>query len=108
MLAPTNVSEILLIMAVALFMLGATTTITGVIILLTRAASRDLHNLAIQTSKLAQKGIAEDVAGLVGNASALLEAVNQMVRTASGIGIFLTIFGLIMMIAACWLGLQVL
>lgn len=98
--------ELLLIMAIALFFLGMVTTIIGIIIL-TRATSKDIHTLATQTSRLAQKGLAEEVAGLVGNASSLLEAMNQLIRTTAGVGVFLTVFGLLLMISACLLALQI-
>jgi hypothetical protein len=99
--------QLLLIMAVLLFGLGVVTSITGVIILATRAAGRDIRTLANQTTQLAQKGLAEDVAGLVGNASALLEAMNKLVRTTAGVGVFLTLFGLVLMALATWLALQI-
>lgn len=101
-----SVQSILLLMALILFLVGLGTMITGIVILTTRAASKDMRNLADQTTKLAQKGIAEDVAGLVGNASTLLDAINQMVRTTTGIGVFLTVLGLIMCVAGCWLALR--
>jgi len=56
---------------------------------------------------LAQKGIAEDVAGLVGNASSLLSATNELVRTSAGIGVFLAVLGVVLMAAATWLVLQI-
>lgn len=99
--------QLLLIMAVLLFGLGVITSITGVIILATRGAGRDIRTLANQTTQLAQKGLAEDVAGLVGNASALLEAMNKLVRTTAGVGVFLTLFGLVLMALATWLALQI-
>ena len=99
--------QLLLIMAVLLFGLGVLTSVTGVIILATRAAGRDIRTIANQTTQLAQKGLAEDVAGLVGNASALLEAMNKLVRTTAGVGVFLTLFGLVLMALATWLALQI-
>ncbi|MCK4978001.1 MAG: hypothetical protein KAS36_13795 [Anaerolineales bacterium] len=99
--------QLLLVMAVLLFGLGVLTSITGVIILATRAAGRDIRTIANQTTQLAQKGLAEDVAGLVGNASALLEAMNKLVRTTAGVGVFLTLFGLVLMALATWLALQI-
>ncbi len=99
--------QLLLIMSVLLFGLGVLTSITGVIILATRAAGRDMRTIANQTTQLAQKGLAEDVAGLVGNASALLDAMNKLVRTTAGVGVFLTIFGLVLMALATWLALQI-
>jgi hypothetical protein len=101
-------NNLLIAMVVALFLLGLTTTITGVIILITRATGRDIRTLAIQSTQLAQKGLAEEVVGLVGNASAILDSVNQLVRTAAGVGVFLTITGLVLIVASCWLALQIL
>jgi hypothetical protein len=98
--------NILLTMSMILFSLGIIITITGVGILIFRALGRDIRTLAAQTTRLVQKGLAEEVAGLVGNATTLLEAVNQLIRTAAGVGVFLTIFGLAMMVAACLIALQ--
>ena len=47
--------------------------------------------------------LAEEVAGLVGNASALLNATNELIRTSAGIGVFLTLLGVGLMVAASWL-----
>jgi hypothetical protein len=99
--------EILMLMATILFVLGVISSITGIIILTTRATGRDVRTLATQTTRLAQKGLAEDVAGLVGNASALLDAINKLVRTTAGVGVFLTIFGLVLIIAASWIALKI-
>jgi hypothetical protein len=93
----TSLQNILLGMSVGLFLLGCVTFATGVIILVTRSLSRDVNTIANQTTQLVQKGLAEDVAGLVGNASALLNTTSEMVRTAAGIGVFFTILGLVMM-----------
>ena len=89
--------DILLVMAVMMFLVGLGTFITGIFILIARAWGRDVRTLTAQTVRLAQKGLAENVVGLVGNASSLLSAVNELVRTATGIGVFLTIMGLTLM-----------
>jgi len=104
---PTFAFELLLIMAFSLFALGMLTTITGILILTTRVTSKDLRTIANQTSRLAQKGLAEEVAGLVGNASSLLDAMNQLVRTTAGVGVFLTLFGMCLMCAAGWIALKI-
>ncbi len=99
--------EILLVMTIILFSLGLISTIAGILILTLRAAGKDVRTLATQTTRLAQKGLAEDVAGLVGNASALLEAVNKLVRTTAGVGVFLTVLGLLLMVTASLLALKI-
>ncbi len=100
-------NEILTLMAVVLFILGIACTITGIIILTIRVSGGDLKTLAMQTTRLAQKGMADDIAGLVGNASNLLAALNDMVRTTAGIGVFITVIGIILMIAASLLALRI-
>jgi len=104
----TNLTfEILLIMTIVLFSLGFITSMSGIIILTVRATGKDVRILANQATRLAQKGLAEEVAGLVGNASALLEAVNKLVRTTAGVGVFLTVLGLLLMITASLLALKI-
>jgi hypothetical protein len=67
----------------------------------------EVRQIAEQTARLAQKGIAEEIAGLVGNASTLVESLNQLVRTAAGVGVLLMIIGLMLMAAAYGLVLQI-
>jgi hypothetical protein len=106
-MATLSTSEILLVMAVVLFLLGVACTITGIVILTVRVSSRDMRTLAVQTTRLAQKGISEDIAGLVGNASSLMAALNDLVRTTAGIGVFITIIGLVLMVTASFLALKI-
>ncbi len=105
MLTPYNL--IVFIVGV-LFLVGLVTFIAGILTLTLRSASSsDVKTIATQTARLAQKGIAEDVAGLVGNASQLLDAMNQLVRTTRGVGMFLTILGMLIMAFACWIAILV-
>lgn len=102
-----NVSEIQLIMACGTFLLGGITFLVGIFILVSGTMRRDLNVLATQTTRLAQKGLAEEVAGLVGNASSLLNAVNELVRTAAGIGVFLIFIGMILVASSLWIIFQI-
>lgn len=90
-----------------LFVIGMVTFIAGVLVLTLRSASSDVKNLASQTARLAQKGMVDEMSGLVGNASTLVDAMNQLVRTTRGIGIFLSILGMVLMGFACYVALQV-
>jgi hypothetical protein len=105
MLTPLS---LLLLIVIAIFALGVITFLAGVLILSFRTGNKDIKTLAVQTANLAQKGIAEDVAGLVGNATNLLEATNDLVRTSKGVGVFLSLLGILLMAAACWLAIQIL
>lgn len=106
MIGELSLFEILIMMAAGLFFIGALTFVIGVIVLIRRSAGREVRTLADQTAKLAQKGLAEEIAGLVGNASALLNATNELMRTTAGVGIFLTLLGVALMTIASWLVLQ--
>jgi len=95
-----TINDFWLTMAGILLGLGVILLLVGVFILVFRAINNDVNKIAVQTTKLAQKAIIEDVSGLVGNASGLVDALNQLVRTTAGIGIFLIMLGLLMMGAA--------
>jgi hypothetical protein len=98
--------DLIFLMVMALFTLGAVSFVTGLLILAIRASGKDVKALVAQTSQIAQKGLAEDVAGLVGNASGLLDAMNQLVKTTAGVGVFLTILGVILMSLASWIAFK--
>ena len=99
--------DLQLAMTVTTFMLGFIAFGIGVIILAVGTFGKDIKAIATQTTKLAQKGIAEEISGLVGNASNLLNAINGLVHTRAGIGVFLTITGIIMMGSSYWLILNI-
>jgi len=100
-----NLPDILLAMTLSLFLMGAVTFISGIIVLLTRSMGRDVREITAHTRQLAQKGIAQEISGLVGNASALLTATALMVRTTAGLGVLLLFLGLIQLAGAIGLAL---
>jgi hypothetical protein len=102
-----KMEEVLIIMVGALFFLGFITFGMGLFLLGVRAFSKDMQTMTKQTTLLAQKGIAEDVSGLVGNASMLVSALQGLVRTTAGIGIFLTMMGAALMTASYFLLRQI-
>ncbi len=99
--------KLLTIVTLVMLALGALSFISGFILLIRQAFSSAIETIAAQTANLAQKGIAEDVAGLVGNARGLVDALNQLVRTSAGIGLFLIVFGSLLILAAFILGKQI-
>lgn len=98
--------QIQLAMIGGLFLVGLISFIIGVVVLLTRSVGRDIRALVNQSSLLAKKGLAEEVAGLVGNVSALLGATNELIKTTAGIGVFFTLLGVVLMAAATLLALR--
>jgi hypothetical protein len=90
-----SVTDIFLIMAVFLFIIGVFSIASGIFILVAKVAGGDIRTIARQTTALAQKGLTEEVSGLVGNATALIASVNDLVKTTSGIGIFIILVGIV-------------
>lgn len=97
-----SMQNIQIIMLIGMFLLGGITFVTGVATLASGAWGRELRTITSQTTRIAQKGLAEDISGLVGNAATLLNTVNEMIRTATGIGVFLTISGALLMGITVW------
>ena len=94
--------QIRLYMLAGIFILGGLTFLSGVLILLLSVWGYDQRNLLTQTNRIAQKGLADEISGLVGNASMLVSAINDMVRSRNGIGIVLIVTGSALMIIAYW------
>jgi hypothetical protein len=102
-----SLPDFVLTMATGVFLIGLITLCIGIYVLVSRSIGKDITTIATQTSKLAQKGITDDVSGLVGNASALMDALNTLIKTSSGIGVFLVIIGILLMGAAYYLVTQI-
>ena len=104
---PLTLSEMQLIIAGVLFLLGCLSILLGVFILLTRGYSREVQTIASHTARLGHKGLAEEASSLVESASTLIDAINQLVRTASGVGAFLILLGMLMITATYWILSQI-
>jgi hypothetical protein len=101
-----NIQQTLSVIVVAMAIMGVIAVAAGIIVLFRKVMGDELKVIANQTTRLAQKGISEEISGLVGNASSLLEALNSLVKTTTGVGVFLTLIGFILMVAAYYLGMQ--
>jgi hypothetical protein len=95
--------QILLLMALTLFVIGLLTFLAGMFILLARSNNREIQAITSQASSLVKKGLAEDFAGLIGNTTSLLSAMSELTRTQAGTGTVLVITGLLMMLSGCFL-----
>jgi len=104
---PLNLSDFQIVIAVAVFILGCMCVLLGAFVLIGRGHTGDVKLLAAHTARLAQKGMAEEVTGLVSSASALVTSLNDLVRTSNGTGVFLITLGLMMIGASYWILTQV-
>jgi hypothetical protein len=103
-----DMSNLITLMAGTLFVLGTISMCFGLFTLVTKVIWGDLKTIAQQTAQIAQKGITDEIAGLVGNASNLIAALNKLVATAAGIGVFLFLFGGGMIVLAYFLAMKAL
>ncbi|MFP3854543.1 MAG: hypothetical protein ACLFWD_09650 [Anaerolineales bacterium] len=103
---PLSLAEIQILIATSVFLLGLICIVLGIFVLMTRGYSREVRSLASHTALIGRKGIAQDVAGLVQSASELVGAINQLVKTASGVGVFLIVLGLLMISGSYWVTTQ--
>jgi hypothetical protein len=104
---PLSMSDMQIFIAAAVFLLGCMCIVLGALVLISRAYSREVRSIAAHTAKLGQKGVASEITGLVQSASELVGAINQLVRTANGIGVFLIALGISMLSASYWIILQI-
>lgn len=100
---PLNFHEIQLIIAATLFFVGCLCLLLGILLLVTRGYSREVSSIAAHTAKLGQKGITQDITGLVASASDLVASINDLSRTASGVAFMLIAIGLGMVAGAYWI-----
>ena len=104
---PLNFSDFQIVIAVAMFIMGCMCILLGAFVLIGRGNSSEIKMLASNTARLAQKGLAEEVTGLVNSASALVASLNDLSRTSNGTGVFLLTLGLMMIGASYWILTQV-
>jgi len=96
----TSTFDFQMTMATVMFLLGLIVLLLSIFILIKQAIGRDIKTIAKQTAKLGEKGITDNIAGLVGNASALVNALHDLSKTNTGIGVFLVFLGIALLTTA--------
>lgn len=96
----TSAYDFQITMATVLFLIGLICMAISIFILTRQAVGRDIQAIAAQTTKLAEKGLTDNIAGLVGNASSLINALNDLSKTNTGIGVFLVFLGIALLTTA--------
>ena len=104
---PLAVIDMQIVIGSAVFVLGCMCVLLGIFVLVTRGYSRDIRALASHTARLGQKGMAEEITGLVRSATELVGALSGLVKTASGAGLFLVTLGMVMIASAYWVVTQI-
>jgi len=91
-------------MVLAVFSMGLLSIAAGLWTLLSRDYQRTLKGISAQSSRLHARALGDLGASPILDASArLVEAVNQLIRTAMGVGAFLCIVGAALCGFAFWM-----
>ena len=95
-------------MTIILFGLGMASCIAGLWIILSREYQDTMRQLSVHSTRISSRAIRDEaIAPVIDAASRLIEAVNQLIRTAVGVGAFLCILGILVCAAAFWLTTQI-
>ena len=92
-----------LVMGLAFFPLGLAAIIAGLVILVAGPYRQEAKILAEQSAKIGQKGLTGDISLVTQSATALVDAVNNLIRTSSGNAIVMIVVGVLCELAAYWL-----
>lgn len=98
-----TMNDLILILSFVILAMGVITFIVGIFTLAFKINSEDFNEISSQTAKIMNKGMSEDISGMIGNASSLLQSINEMARTKAGVGMFLLIVAFILLGCAYFL-----
>jgi hypothetical protein len=103
MLALLSPDHIRIAMGLAFFPTGLFSIISGLLILISGPYRQEAKILAEQSARISQKGLTDNINLVTQSATALVDAVNALIRTSSGNAIVLIIAGALLEAAAYWL-----
>jgi hypothetical protein len=103
MLAFLNPITLRLMMGLTFFPLGLFSIVSGLIILVAGPYKQEAKVLAQQTARIGQKGLTDDITLVTQSATALIDAVNSLIKTTSGNAIVMIAVGALCEGAAYWL-----
>jgi hypothetical protein len=107
LITPANIR---IAMGLAFFVIGLLAILAGMLMLMAGPYRKEAKILAAQSARLTtlkgipdQKGLADNLTTLTQSATALIEAVNALIRTSSGNAVVLIIAGALAEAACYWL-----
>ena len=96
--------EIQIVMSVSLFVIGVLSSLSGLWIILAKEYHQDMKQLSAQSVRISGRAITQDsVAPLIDSASRRVEAINQPIRPAAGVGAFLGVVGVMICVVSFWM-----
>lgn len=98
------VQDLQIIISVTLFILGFCSCIAGLWAMLSRRYRQMLQQVAAQTTMASSKALTNiALAPLVDSLTGLVNAINELIRTSIGVGVFLWLVGAALCILAFWM-----
>jgi hypothetical protein len=92
--------DIRLLMGLIFFPAGLLAIVTGLVMLVAHPYRDEAKILAAQSARLGQKGVGDNIAVAAQSATALIDAVNNLIRTSSGNALIIIAVGVLFEIAA--------
>jgi hypothetical protein len=96
--------QIQTVMSISMFVIGVLSALSGLWIILAKEYHQTMKELSTQSIRINGRAITQDsVAPLIDSASGMVEAINQLIRTAAGVGAFLCVTGVGICVLAFWM-----
>ncbi len=92
------------VMAASVFLLGLGSCVAGIWMILSRQYQQVLKSISAQSAKVSSKAVTDaGLAPLIQAMSGLVEAIDKLVRTSIGVGVFLCLAGVVLCLASFWM-----
>jgi len=92
--------DVRLFMGLIFFPAGLLAIVTGLVMLVAHPYRDEAKILAAQSARLGQKGVGDNIAVAAQSATALIDAVNNLIRTSSGNALIVIAVGVLFEVAA--------
>ncbi len=89
-----------LLMGLTFFGLGLIALAAGMLMLMFGPYRKEAKVLAAQSARISQKAFTDNITAVAQSATALVEAVNNLIRTSSGNAVVLLVVGALFQLAA--------
>ena len=100
----TMVETIQAVMAASVFLVGLGSCMAGLWMILSRQYQKVLKSISAQSAKVSSKAVSDaGLAPLIQAMSGLVTAIDKLVRTSVGVGVFLCLAGVVLCIASFWM-----
>lgn len=98
------VETLQVVMAACVFVLGLSSCAAGMWMILSRQYQKVLKSISAQSAKVSSKAVTDSaMAPVIDAISGLVEAIDKLVRTSVGVGVFLCLAGVVLCVASFWM-----